>query len=78
MNLSRFAESVIFVFGSNRQGIHDADAVRFARQHRGAQTGIGDGLDGQSYALATKHTPHDPRPDPALLQEILARFLAFA
>ena len=78
MNLSHFSESAIFVFGSNRQGIHGAGAARFARQYRGAQSGMGDGLAEQSYALATKHTPHDPCPDPALLQESVTRFLAFA
>ncbi|MDD3759759.1 MAG: SLOG family protein [Acidithiobacillus sp.] len=78
INLSQFVESAIFVFGSNRQGIHGAGAARFAQQYRGAQSGTGEGLTGQSYALPTKHTPHDPVLDLALLQESVARFLDFA
>ncbi|MHB1266164.1 MAG: A1S_2505 family phage non-structural protein [Acidithiobacillus ferriphilus] len=78
MNLSFFAEESVFVFGSNRQGIHGAGAALFASRYRGAQAGQGEGFAGQSYALPTKHGPHDPAPDFALLQESVARFLEFA
>jgi hypothetical protein len=84
MNLSFFAEESVFVFGSNRQGIHGAGAALFAAKHRGAQAGQGEGMHpakgfaGQSYALPTKHGPHDPAPNFALLQESVARFLEFA
>jgi hypothetical protein len=78
MNLSRFVEQAVFVFGSNRQGIHGAGAAWFASRYRGAQAGQGEGLSGQSYALPTKHTPHDSSPDLDLLRESVARFLDFA
>ena len=45
---------MIFVFGSNLDGIHGAGATKFARQYRGAQWGVGHGLTGMSYALPTK------------------------
>jgi len=45
---------MIFVFGSNLSGIHGAGAARYAREHKGAELGVGEGLTGQSYALPTK------------------------
>ena len=45
---------MIFVFGSNLDGIHGAGAARFARLHHGAVMGIGEGVMGNSYALPTK------------------------
>jgi hypothetical protein len=44
---------MIFVFGSNLDGIHGAGAARYAREHHGAQMGVGEGLTGNSYALPT-------------------------
>lgn len=78
MRLSHFVEQAVFVFGSNRQGIHGAGAALFALRYRAAQTGQGEGFAGQSYALPTKHTPNDAAPDFALLQESVVRFLKFA
>jgi hypothetical protein len=45
---------VIFVFGSNRQGIHGAGAAREAIEHWGAVYGQAHGLQGNSYAIVTK------------------------
>lgn len=50
---------MIFVFGSNKAGIHGAGAARFAHQVLGAEWGIGEGLTGGPnsnlcYALPTK------------------------
>ena len=45
---------MIFVFGSNRSGIHGAGAARYAAVHKGAEWGIGEGPTGASYALPTK------------------------
>ena len=45
---------MIFVFGSNKSGIHGAGAARYALNHKGAIYGMGEGLAGQSYALPTK------------------------
>ena len=47
----------IFVFGSNRQGIHGAGAALWAKKYRGAIQGQGEGRQGQSYAIPTKATP---------------------
>lgn len=44
---------MIFVFGSNLDGNHAGGAALFARRHRGAQLGVGEGLVGNSYALPT-------------------------
>lgn len=45
---------MIFVFGSNRSGIHGAGAARYAAVHRGAEYGVGEGPTGACYALPTK------------------------
>lgn len=44
----------IFVFGSNRAGIHGAGAAKTARDVYGAELGMGEGKFGKSYALPTK------------------------
>ena len=48
---------MIFVFGSNLQGIHGAGAAAHAARWCGAIRGQGEGLQGDSYALPTKHGP---------------------
>lgn len=45
---------MIFVFGSNLDGIHGAGAARHALQWHGAVYGHGEGLHGNSYAIPTK------------------------
>lgn len=45
---------MIFVFGSNRAGIHGAGAARHALIHEGAVRYKGEGHYGNSYALPTK------------------------
>lgn len=45
---------MVFVFGSNRSGIHGAGAARHAAIHRGAEPGVGEGPTGTCYALPTK------------------------
>lgn len=52
--------SFIFVFGSNLQGIHGAGAAKIAFESYGAIRGIGEGLQGRSYAIPTKATPYIP------------------
>lgn len=44
----------IFVFGSNRAGIHGAGAARYAYSWCGAEWDEGEGLYGTSYAIPTK------------------------
>lgn len=67
----------VFVFGSNLAGRHGKGAALWAKQHRGAVYGRGEGYHGNSYAIPTK--------DAALrslhLDEVrryVARFIAFA
>lgn len=71
------ADPRIFVFGSNQAGRHGAGAARFARLHRGAIYGCGEGLQGRSYGIPTKdarlHTLDLDQIGPAI-----ERFLAFA
>lgn len=47
----------VFVFGSNRQGFHSAGAAATAYRSFGAVWAVGEGLQGQSYAVPTKRTP---------------------
>ena len=44
----------IFVFGSNLGGRHGKGAALAAKEHHGAITGQGEGLQGTSYAIPTK------------------------
>lgn len=52
----RCPDGYIFVFGSNLAGRHGRGAALYAREHFGAQLGVGVGLTGQAYALPTKDT----------------------
>lgn len=49
---------LIFVFGSNKSGIHGAGSAAYAHKHLGAKWGIGEGITGGPntlcYALPTK------------------------
>ena len=47
----------VFVFGSNAAGRHSAGAAKAGWDHFGAIWGVGEGLEGQSYALPTMGTP---------------------
>ncbi len=67
----------IFVFGSNLAGRHGKGAAIWARQHRGAIYGTGEGLQGQSYAIPTKDHKLRTLPLPAVTKSIM-RFIDFA
>lgn len=43
----------IFVFGSNKSGLHLGGAAAFALENFGAKMGVGEGLTGQCYAIPT-------------------------
>ena len=43
----------IFVFGSNKSGLHLGGAAEFALENFGAKMGVEEGLTGQCYALPT-------------------------
>lgn len=47
-------EELIFVFGSNLAGRHGKGAALYARQHYGAEYGVGVGRTGNAYAVPTK------------------------
>lgn len=44
----------VFVFGSNRQGVHGKGAAQDALRFHGAKYGQGEGLQGHSYAIPTR------------------------
>lgn len=69
--------SKIFVFGSNLAGRHGKGAALFAKTHRGAIYGQGQGRQGNSYAIPTK----DDQLRPLNLYEIkywVDKFLDYA
>ena len=61
----------VFVFGSNFQGRHMGGAARVAQEKFGAVWGIGEGLQGQSYAIPTMEGLDNIRP-------AVERFTSFA
>lgn len=67
----------IFVFGSNRLGIHGAGAALYARAKLGAEPGIGEGMTGRAYALPTCRRPREAL-DPVALSWHVRRFLNYA
>ena len=56
-NVTELEENEVFVFGSNKKGVHGKGAAKTAKDKFGAVEGQGEGLQGQSYALPTKSTP---------------------
>ena len=67
----------IFVFGSNLAGRHGKGAALHARLHCDAETGVGEGLTGTSYALPTKDENLKKRSLGGVRQSYL-KFLSFA
>jgi hypothetical protein len=68
---------LIFVFGSNMQGIHGAGAAKYAKIHYGAKSGVGQGLTGDAYAIPTCSQPGVPLEDNFVIDAI-AKFRDFA
>lgn len=64
-------EGEIFVFGSNIHGAHMGGAARVAMEKFGAIWGIGEGLQGSSYAIPTMEGLENLAP-------AVQRFTAFA
>lgn len=52
--ITKLEEGEVFVFGSNKSGIHGAGAAYIARKNFGAVLGVGVGASGSSYAIPTK------------------------
>ena len=67
----------IFVFGSNRAGVHGMGAALDARRVYGAEHGVGEGMTGCCYALPTKNTPRSAM-SLAEVSDAINRFLDFA
>lgn len=67
----------IFVFGSNRAGLHGAGAALYARQWYGAIFGQGEGLQGSSYGIPTKDENVETLPL-VEIQKHVDTFLEFA
>ena len=65
------ADGEIFVFGSNFQGRHMGGAARIAKEKFGAVWGIGEGLQGQTYAIPTMEGLDNLKP-------AVERFTSFA
>lgn len=52
-NITVLAPNEVLVFGSNIKGHHGGGAARQAFDDFGAKWGVGEGLEGQSYAFPT-------------------------
>jgi hypothetical protein len=71
------SSETIFVFGSNLSGRHGRGAALSAREHHGAVSGKGVGLQGTSYAIPTKD--HALRAIPLdQIAHYVKRFIEFA
>lgn len=51
--ITSLREGEIFVFGSNKEGMHGGGAARIAYEEFGAEWGVGVGMTGQCYAIPT-------------------------
>lgn len=51
--ITELKEGEIFVFGSNKEGMHGGGAARFAYKEFGARWGVGVGMTGRCYAIPT-------------------------
>lgn len=51
--ITSLREGEIFVFGSNKEGLHGGGAARIAYEEFGAEWGVGVGMTGQCYAIPT-------------------------
>lgn len=68
-------EGTIFVFGSNPQGRHGAGSAAVAVKLFGAKYGVGEGMQGNAYALPTTELRKD-RQVPGLGQSIPAEIIS--
>lgn len=69
--ITALEEGDVFVFGSNVQGRHMGGAARVAMEKFGAVWGVGEGLQGNSYALPTMEGLDS-------MAAAVGRFIAFA
>ena len=62
----------VFVFGSNKQGLHNGGAAAYALAHFGAVMGQAEGLQGQAYAIPTFDVTLEET------EQAVNRFIAYA
>lgn len=72
-NIETLQSNEIFVFGSNKEGMHIGGAASYAFDNFGAVWGQGEGLFGQSYAIPTMDDE-----DVNSIQPYVDRFIEFA
>ena len=64
-------DNEVFVFGSDPQGRHGGGAAMFAVHNFGARIGVGEGPQGQSYAIPTTGSREE-------FEQAVRRFMAYA
>ncbi len=70
-HIESLSEGEVFVFGSNLRGMHGAGAARAALRW-GAETGVGEGPSGSTYAIPTMFATA------AEIAPYVDRFIAYA
>ena len=70
-NVTELKDNEIFVFGSNKMGMHLGGAARYAYEKFGAEWGNGEGIQGKSYALPTMEGVEN-------FQDAVIRFTTYA
>lgn len=68
--ITKPADDMIFVFGSNYMGLHGAGAAKYAVENKGAVYGVGKGAQGWSYAIPTKNATDNRVGKPLTVAEI--------
>ena len=69
-NIEKLEPGQIFVFGSNFLGHHSGGAAKLAFEKFGAKWGIGEGLQGRSYAFPTLNSEMENRTDNELKESV--------
>lgn len=70
-NITSLPENTVFVFGSNTKGDHKGGAAAAAVKFFGALNGVGEGIQGQSYAIPTLDNKYKKIPFEQLFSGIL-------
>jgi hypothetical protein len=70
-NITELKDNQIFVFGSNKRGRHYGGTAKLAVEKFGAIIGVGEGIQGQSYAIPTMGTYEE-------LENALIKFVSYA
>lgn len=68
----------VFVFASNRNGVHGKGSALAAKNLYGAKRGVGEGRSGRCYAIPTKNTWRDNGRPLREIEDTVSRFLDYA